>query len=610
MTGNTASSLERLRPLGFVAVTALVMLLPWLGLDSYWVRQLLLVAILSLVVSGLSLSFGFAGELALGQAAVYAAGAYAAGYVAVNVVNDVLVASLIASAVAVVVGLVAGAPGIRLGGWMLAIGSFFLVLLVPDIVSIVGDPIGGLEGLTGIPLPELFGQELTDNGYYVFAVLVAAVWFGLFRNLIASPRGAEFRVLGAGKALSHSLGVSTYVLKLKAYAIGAVPAGLAGCLFAYLDGYVSTGSFGLNTTLLILAAGVLGGLQTVYGAILGAALLQLGPTGSTAFQDYATVAFGAFLLIGGVFLPRGITPLITRLVKRILPAGRPSGTSTDARTVVEFAPVAGGTLRAQGITKFFGGNRALDDVNIDAKPGRITALIGPNGSGKTTLLNVVSGYYTASEGTLSLNDESIGALKAHLRARRGIGRTFQMPNIPKGLSVREVVRSGSLSAEVGMLATVLRLPAFRRRERVASREVDLILGALGLSRHAREEAASLPLGTRRLVELGRALALQPAVLLLDEVASGLDTEEIEELRVLLERLRRAGATVILVEHNFDLVRAVADDVYVLAEGKLLAAGGPEEIAANEAVRTIYLGAGPPDRTRGNTASDSTLEGAV
>jgi branched-chain amino acid transport system permease protein len=595
---------RRLQPVLFLAVVGLVMLLPSMGLDRFWVRQLVLVGMLALVVSGLNLTFGYAGELALGQAAVYATGAFVGGYFAKTYVNDALLALLVAAAASVLVGLLAGAPGIRLGGWMLAIASFFLVLLLPDIVGIIGEPLGGHEGLTFIPLPEVFGRELDENGFYLLVVGVTAAWFALFRNLIRSPRGAEFRILGGGEVLSASLGISTYRLKLRAYAVGAIPAGLAGCLFAYLDGYVSTSSFGLHAALLILAASVLGGMHTVYGALLGAALMQLGPMSSSAFEDYSLVAFGAFLLIGGVLLPKGLLPVVTALW-RMVPV-RIAAPAAVAGGPGGLAPIPGGTLEVADVVKTFGGVTALGGVSLAARPGRVTALIGPNGSGKTTLLNVVSGYYAADSGALDLDGSDVNGVSPSDRARAGVARTFQTPTIPTHLSVREVVRSGAILRESGTLATVLRLPSYHRRNRDATREVDRILVALGIADRAEDEAAALPLGTRRLVELGRALALRPKVLLLDEVASGLDTDEVEELRDVIGRLRDAGATVVLVEHNFDLIRAVADEVYVLAEGRLLSHGTAEEVAHDDKVRRTYLGEGPALRRADEQVTPSDI----
>ena len=258
-------------------------------------------------------------------------------------------------------------------------------------------------------------------------VLTAAVWFALFRNLVESPRGAEFRVLGSGEALSSSLGISTYRLKLKTYAIGALPAGLAGCLFAYLDGYVAASSFGLHATLMILAAGVLGGLHTVYGSLLGAALMLLGPMSSSAFDDYSFVVFGLFLLLGGVFLPKGITPLLGRALRRVGLGPRPAvrATALPESRDADFAPVSGGRLSVHGATKSFGGVHALTDASLEAEPGRVTALIGPNGSGKTTLLNVISGYYRADEGRGARRPRARRCRRTPPRPRRGRDPRFR-----------------------------------------------------------------------------------------------------------------------------------------------------------------------------------------
>lgn len=584
----------RIRMLAAVLTVVVLISLPFLGLNDYWVRQTVLVAMLALVVSGLNLSFGFAGELALGQAAVYAAGAFAAGYVAKEHVNDLAAVMVLATIVAVLVGVVAGAPGIRLGGWMLAVSSFFLVLLLPDLVSIIGEPVGGAEGLIGIPIPQLFGRELDTRDFYVATIVVTAIWFGLFRNFIRSPRGAELRIIGSGQALSESLAVWTYGAKLKAYALAAVPAGMAGTLFAYLDGYVSTSSFGLHTTLVILAAGVLGGLRTVIGAVIGAALLQLGPTGSTAFDQYAEVVFGAFLLVGGVLLPRGLAPLASGLIGRLTRGRRTQvAREYDATRVRAALPaVPGADLAVVDLEKTFGGHQALAGVSMFAPKGQVTALIGPNGSGKTTLLNLVGGHYPSDAGSLRLGDTELTGLVGWRRARLGLGRTFQTPVMPVGLTVAEVVRSGMLADEVGVLASMVRWPTYWSRQRRAQVVVSHVLDALGLSGLAHEPADTLPLGSRRLVELGRAIAGGQGVLLLDEVASGLDADEVAELQQVIGRLREAGATIVLVEHNFDLVRAVSDQIVVLADGRVLAAGAPAVVAADPRVREIYLGSGP------------------
>ena len=252
-------------------------------------------------------------------------------------------------------------------------------------------------------------------------------------------------------------------------------------------------------------------------------------------------------------------------------------------------------------------SKRLQSVSLTAEPGQITALIGPNGSGKTTLLNIVSGYYGCEHGTVRIDDATISAMAPHRRARLGVGRTFQTPIIPADLTVREVVRTGALAREVSVVETMLRLPRDFRRNHEESAIVEQVLSAMGLEHRADEEAAALPLGTRRLVELARVLVLQPAVMLLDEVASGLDQEEVAELTIVIRRLRDAGATIVLVEHNFDLVSAVADHIVVLAEGQVLATGSAADIGGNVAVKAKYLGVGPPAAP--TAAEESTLQNA-
>lgn len=569
---------------------ALLLSAPFLDASNATIRLLTLIAILSLTVSGLNLTLGYTGELALGQAAIYAGGAYATGYVAKSLHNDILLALAASILVAVIVGLVAGAPGLRLGGWTLAITSFFLVLLIPSIVNIFGDALGGYEGLKGIPIPKLLGTRLDNDEFYLFVIVVAAIWFALFRNLVVSRHGAALLVLKQSPVLAAALGTSAHATKLKAYALGAIPAGIAGCLAAYLDPFLSPTSFNLELAIIILAASILGGSMTVYGAIVGAAIMQIGPLRVTVFDRYAFVAFGAFLILGGLLLRNGLAGILSGLLSRIIkPRSEPSAA---VAADLALTPAQGRTLEVINISKRFGGNQAVSEVSFVAQPGRITALIGPNGSGKTTTMNLISGFYTPDSGTIRLGGEVISGLPTHKVARKGVGRTFQSPLVPEGLSVRDVIVTGRLGSHpVPILHTILRLPKHRRALAEENRVAEEIMAQLGLSRWAATPASDLALGTRRMLELGRAIAGGGSLVLLDEVASGLDEQDIHELVRVLRKMRDAGLTVVLVEHNFSLVRSIADEVVVLAEGRVIAKGTPDEIAAHPEVVSVYLGAG-------------------
>lgn len=598
----------RQRPYVIPAVLAVVViLLPQFGAGTNIERQVILAAILVLLTSGLNLSLGFAGELALGQVAMYAAGAYVAGYMGTHGQTDILLQLLAAGGVAVLVGVVTGIPGLRLGSWSLAMTSFFLVLLIPDFLTSFTAQTGGSQGLVGISTATLFGHILSSDGFYIMVTVVTVLWLWVMRNLVVSRHGTAFRVLRQSTVLASSLGISVYRMKLTAYALGALPAGLAGCFFANLDHYLSPDSFGFALSITIVAASILGGSTSIYGAVLGAAILQLGPQESNAFQQYALVVYGAFLLIGGVLLGSGISGLCDSVVAKFdrWLYRNQQRVSEKAEPITS---VPGVELSVENIGKSFGGLRALNGVTLSAKPGAITAIIGPNGSGKTTLLNMICGYYELDEGVVRINGvERPRDVRPDEVARSGVARTFQTANIPEGISVLEAVRSGRYTTERSpMIAAILRLPGFRRVAANDTKEALATLRQVGIAELADQEAASLPLGTRRLLEVARALVRQPGVLLLDEAASGLDEKEVGQLADLLRRVRDGGGTVVLVEHNFRLILSLADEIFVLAEGALIAQGPPSVIETHPRVLQEYLGIKDPkveNRLRGVIAEE-------
>jgi branched-chain amino acid transport system permease protein len=576
-----------------IVLALLLLVAPWFGLGIYWNQEIVLTVALALMVSGLNLSLGYAGELALGQVFVYAVGAYVSGNIAVHVSPDLFLSLLVAIAAALVIGLVSGIPGLRLGGWALAMTSFFLVLLIPDLVNIFQNYTGGTIGLIGIPPLTLFGHALDANQYYAFAVVVGFAWFAVFRNLVISRHGPALLVLRQSPVLAASLGIGVRQLKLKAYALGAVPCGIAGVLFGNLNHFVSPsnpGPFTITTTFAVLAASVLGGPTSVYGAVVGAAILQLGPLRVTSFQQYSDAVDGAFLVLFGVLLSGGLSGLCRGWLARLRPGRKDvAAGAVPGRRSLRTA-LAGATLEVDAVAKRFGGNAALSGVSLRAEPGRVTALIGPNGSGKTTLLNMICGFYSLDSGRISVGSTAISGRRPHQVARAGVVRTFQTPLVPRGLTVAETVATGRYAtAYSAMPVAVLRLPAHWRGLRADARAVDEALAVVGIAHLADEDAVSQPLGIRRLIEVARAVVADPRIVLFDEIASGLDDDEVADLSAVMRELAAAGTTVVLVEHNFGLVLEVADQIYVLANGTVVASGPPAEIAAHPAVLQEYLG---------------------
>lgn len=581
-------------------VIAMFALLPAMGYHGGTLRQLILIAVYTLVVSGLNLSFGYAGEVVLGQVAILALGAYITAILSNHGMTDLGVALLLALLASAVLGLVTGLPGLRLSHLALGLITFFLVLLVPPLALAFSGESGGYTGLVGLLTPTLFGSPIKGTtGLYVTCVVVAGVWLLIMRNLVLSRYGLALRVLKENPLLASSLGLSVLRLRLSAYVIGSLPAGMAGCLFAYATAYVAPGSFTLTLSIAVLAASVVGGSQSIYGAVLGSALLVLGPLSAQGFERYSLVVYGAFLLLAGTVLAAGLTgtgrAALVRL--RTLVSGERSRTGTlpigDEAAPAESRPelLLGEVLEVTGATRAFGEVKAITDVDFRAEPGRITALIGANGAGKTTLLNAVSGAITLDAGTVRIGDRDVTGMSVAARARAGVGRSFQTPMIPSSMTVMEVAESGSLVAgPLRPVSAILRLPAFRRDRRSNRETARTALELVALGDRAKEPAAALPLSTRRLVEVVRAVAGRPRVVLLDEPAAGMDDDAIEELRALLKQLRRAGATVVLIEHNISFVLEIADDVVVMELGKVIAAGPPDVVRADEQVIASYLGA--------------------
>jgi len=301
---------------------------------------------------------------------------------------------------------------------------------------------------------------------------------------------------------------------------------------------------------------------------------------------------GLLLLVGGIVLTGGLSGSVGTAVKflrrRVLkitpPALLPREPSLNLGTF------EGEELEVSGATKRFGGLKAVSDVSIRARPGQVTAIIGPNGSGKTSLLNIVSGFYRPDEGAVRLGQKDLTRQAPATIALAGVARTFQTPLVPTGLTCLQVVASARYARDqAGLLPAILRLPAYRRRVREDRSEAERLLAATGLAHLAGAQAADLPLGTRRLLEVARALAARPALVLLDEPASGLDVDDVRRLGRLIRATAAAGATVIVIEHNFQLMLEIADVINVLGSGRLIATGKPAEIRSNPAVLESYLG---------------------
>ena len=547
--------------------------------EGYFLNILMQAVTYAIAVSGLVIVLGYCGQISIAQAAFFGIGAYGVALGTVDFGLGFFPAMLLGVAAAGVLGVILGFGSFRLGGHYLAMVTIsfqqILTLFANNWLSFTHGP----DGVRNIPRPSLFGISFQNGHAFLGLCLVALVlttW--MVWRLKTGRLGRAMQAVRDNELAAGTCGINVFSTKVIAFGLSAVVGGVGGGLFAGGFQYISPDQFTFAESIVLLTMALLGGVQSPFGSLVGTMVLVILPEWLRFLKQVYLAVYGAAVILIMVFLPDGLWGLmlarVLRLAKPIEGSVAPlpllSERGQDSQEIV---------LKVERLAKHFGGVKALDGIDLAVRRGSVHALIGPNGSGKSTFINVVTGLYRPTSGKVTFAGQDITYAAPHLRNRAGLARTYQNIRVFRGMTVLENVMVGA------------ERPGNDIAENPAA-VVERALAALdfvGLRGDAHKPVGSLSYGHQRYVEIARGLAASPQTLLLDEPAAGLNLTEKFELGELLRRLKGHGLTILIIDHDMNLVEQVADHITVLNFGRHIADGLPADVLAHPDVIAAYLG---------------------